>query len=469
MLLEIMAELNMVSDSLVDWFLSKPHLVTEGVWPMRNVVCICNFLRASRSHARATQLAGNVLMCLHSTSFQSVEQKDTVAVLVSLQAFLTHLPVVQFLEAGDVDQRMRVLVAAAEASLAFDTPSLVTLAQGLLHESIPKSSTKMSKKTELCSNFMRGHCKFGAACHFAHNRNEIICKRWINGTCTLGNECHYQHSVMESLLVLIEAVDSKNSNCTHANSKMTSYLLDIFRPSASSVGPVQQVLNRLVISWNGNTERNKEQVFDRLARQQSTADSGGAGLATVSSSFPFLGGAAAALMPGTGGVSDGEMSAYLSSSSSYLPGCSPPLSHVSNVASQASSTSTSTNTTASGNKNENIVVDLISSSRDKSFGKNSSETCDEFEDETERTQHQHDKDNTSGLDCEQDANLLDAVDGVIAGSNMQMEVTLHLGGDQAGVNLDLDRTRLQDAVVKVCHHVAAGEPIMNTIDSYKLN
>jgi len=56
---------------------------------------------------------------------------------------------------------------------------------------------------------------------------------------------------------------------TYRRVSITNYLLDVLRPGASSVGPVQQVL-------------------DRLAHQQSTADSGAAGLVTTSSSFPFI-------------------------------------------------------------------------------------------------------------------------------------------------------------------------------------
>jgi len=48
---------------------------------------------------------------------------------------------------------------------------------------------------------------------------------------------------------------------------ITSYLLDVLRPGASSVGPVQQ-------------------AFDKLARRQSTADPEAAGHDTSSASFP---------------------------------------------------------------------------------------------------------------------------------------------------------------------------------------
>jgi len=213
MLLEVMAELNLVSDSLVDWFLSKPLLVTKGGWPMRNVVCICNILRASGSYEQASQLVEMVLTRLHSSSFEQEEGAETIEALVTLQAVLTHLPVMQFLETGSADQRMRVLAAAAEAGLVFGTLSLGKLAQCMLRENIPKiSSQTLKETTTLCSDFKGGHCRYGTACQFAHGKHEImLCKNWINGTCTLGKWCHYQHGEMESLLtrVLIEEVDQK--------------------------------------------------------------------------------------------------------------------------------------------------------------------------------------------------------------------------------------------------------------------
>jgi len=181
MLLEVLAELNLVSDSLVEWFLSKPPLVTEVGWPMRNVVCICNILHASRSHQRATQLAENVLIYLHSTSFQPAEQEESVKALVTLEALLTHLPVSQFLETEDADQRMQVFAAAAEAGSVFGKISLGRLVYCLLHENIPKISEHISQKTALCLHFKKGHYVLGGACHLAHGRkgSRLVRVQWF--------------------------------------------------------------------------------------------------------------------------------------------------------------------------------------------------------------------------------------------------------------------------------------------------
>jgi len=217
---------------------------------------------------------------------------------------------------------------------------------------------------------------------------------------------------------------------------IASSLLDVLGPSFSSVGPACV-----------------QKVFDTLARQQSTTDSGAVGRVTTSSSFPFSGGAVAANTLGTGDNDDADddvakLIANISSSSPYLPGYLSPLSHVSSVVSQTSSTSNRTNTATPGNKTTSTVATRISSSRDKLFRKNSSNTCDDFEEDTKRTQLQNDRDNEHGQDFERAENLLDVVGGVMVGKNLDMEVSLHLGGDQAGANLD--RTQSQDAVMKVC-------------------
>jgi len=84
--------------------------------------------------------------------------------------------------------------------------------------------------------------------------------------CTSGKECRYKDTnEMKSLIESVETEEMDESSRV----SITNYLLDVLRPGASSVGPVQQVL-------------------DRLAHQQSTADSGAAGLVTTSSSFPFI-------------------------------------------------------------------------------------------------------------------------------------------------------------------------------------
>jgi len=187
-----------------------------------------------------------------------------------------------------------------------------------------------------------------------------------------------------------------------------------------------------------------------MARLQSTADAGAAGCAIISTFSPSSGGAAAVHTPGTGDDEDvdddeAELRAYLSSSSSCLPGCSP--SHISIVVSQDSPMSSSTNTITPGNK---TVTAQISSSRDMSFRKNSSETRDDFEEDSRRSRPQHDKDNKLGLDCEQSVNMLDVKGGDMAGKNIEMEVSLYWDGDQAGADLDLDRMQPQKVVMQVC-------------------
>ena len=118
-LLEVLAELNMISEKLVEWFLGRPDLVTEGVWPMQHVLCICKAIDAPLNlSVRLTQLAENVLLRLHSTSFLDFERAETIKVLARLQELKVALPL-QCLELGDFEQRMRVLQVATKMKVAF--------------------------------------------------------------------------------------------------------------------------------------------------------------------------------------------------------------------------------------------------------------------------------------------------------------------------------------------------------------
>lgn len=64
------------------------------------------------------------------------------------------------------------------------------------------------RKTQLCSFFREGRCRFGDDCSFAHTPGEIeyapdlaktaLCKLWKAGTCTLsGKQCRFAHGIHE--------------------------------------------------------------------------------------------------------------------------------------------------------------------------------------------------------------------------------------------------------------------------------
>ncbi|CAE7257306.1 zfs1 [Symbiodinium natans] len=65
------------------------------------------------------------------------------------------------------------------------------------------SAKRVFKRTQLCSFWVRGACKRGAACAFAHGESQLretpdlsktkICKNFQTGTCQLGELCSFAH------------------------------------------------------------------------------------------------------------------------------------------------------------------------------------------------------------------------------------------------------------------------------------
>lgn len=64
------------------------------------------------------------------------------------------------------------------------------------------------RKTQICSFFREGRCRYGEACAFAHTQEELesspdlvktaLCKLWKAGTCKLsGMECRFAHGMHE--------------------------------------------------------------------------------------------------------------------------------------------------------------------------------------------------------------------------------------------------------------------------------
>ncbi|CAE7629152.1 ZFP36L1 [Symbiodinium pilosum] len=68
--------------------------------------------------------------------------------------------------------------------------------------SVP-ATRRVFKKTQLCSFWVRGACKRGAACAFAHGESQLretpdlsktkICKMFQTGACELGESCTFAH------------------------------------------------------------------------------------------------------------------------------------------------------------------------------------------------------------------------------------------------------------------------------------
>mmetsp|Transcript_2181 Transcript_2181/g.2279 ORF Transcript_2181/g.2279 Transcript_2181/m.2279 type:complete len:212 (-) Transcript_2181:239-874(-) len=135
-------------------------------------------------------------------------------------------------------------------------------------------SYKMKYKTEMCKNFeLKGYCKFGDTCSFAHGRHELHekvhlhekyktrpCQQFHqNGYCSYGLRCQYLHK--EGLSPNVFYV-SKGESVSNAERKNYSYeLLDeIWRMSNSNI-KVEKILDKI-------PERKRLAIFHELAPQE---------------------------------------------------------------------------------------------------------------------------------------------------------------------------------------------------------
>ncbi|CAG9322849.1 unnamed protein product [Blepharisma stoltei] len=58
-------------------------------------------------------------------------------------------------------------------------------------------------KTEMCKNWINGHCQFGDNCAFAHGKEELRektlskkeCTHFAEGFCVYGDRCLFKHIV----------------------------------------------------------------------------------------------------------------------------------------------------------------------------------------------------------------------------------------------------------------------------------
>ncbi|CAE7400378.1 zfs1 [Symbiodinium microadriaticum] len=67
----------------------------------------------------------------------------------------------------------------------------------------PNGPKRVFKRTQLCMFWVRGACKRGSSCAFAHGEAQLrespdlsktkICKKFQTGACPLGEECTFAH------------------------------------------------------------------------------------------------------------------------------------------------------------------------------------------------------------------------------------------------------------------------------------
>ena len=134
-------------------------------------------------------------------------------------------------------------------------------------------SYKMKFKTEMCKNFeLKGWCKFGDTCSFAHGKHELQekvhlhekyktrpCQQFHqNGFCSYGIRCQYLHK--EAFTPNIFHVSSTHFARNAERNNYSYELLDeIWRMSNSNI-KVEKILNKI-------PERKRLAIFNEIAPQ----------------------------------------------------------------------------------------------------------------------------------------------------------------------------------------------------------
>jgi Leucine-rich repeat (LRR) protein len=276
-LLEALEEFKEGADRLAAWLVGKPHLESEGAWPMRNVLFICNRIPVAKNGDKAllSQLADHVMARVHSKSFGETDRADAMTALARLCAGGAIFAAVKFLGTGDPEQRIRALEVLAELKVDIRRQSLDQLSRYLLAADIkiiPAGVSEDDFKTQLC---IYSNCPHGDICRYAHSKHELrqkLCKKWIHDACTLGKRCMYAHGTSESLLTQILKKEERrfkwlrNPSGNAFTHRISEYLLEVLKPLCHIDGPTKQVFERLRKS-NSRDKTGKESAAGSAGRK----------------------------------------------------------------------------------------------------------------------------------------------------------------------------------------------------------
>lgn len=143
-------------------------------------------------------------------------------------------------------------------------------------------------KTEICKNFeMKGYCKWGDKCCFAHGQHELRAKQHLNtsykskickhyhriGTCPYGLRCQYFHikdtfTYDEFLNAFAEKVDLKCKESIAENGRNDTVDSIELLKSITKLTPSLDVFTKLLNKENETNKKNKTQNKNNNSKNQ---------------------------------------------------------------------------------------------------------------------------------------------------------------------------------------------------------
>eukprot|EP00746_Dinoflagellata_sp_MGD_P035421 gnl/MRDRNA2_/MRDRNA2_18473_c0_seq1.p1 gnl/MRDRNA2_/MRDRNA2_18473_c0~~gnl/MRDRNA2_/MRDRNA2_18473_c0_seq1.p1 ORF type:complete len:293 (+),score=35.20 gnl/MRDRNA2_/MRDRNA2_18473_c0_seq1:70-948(+) len=157
-----------------------------------------------------------------------------------------------------------VLVRPVAVPNPNDTSNALIPSEGIVYQQDPqpplKGIAKMLRQTRQCKHFLRGSCRYGDKCGFAHSdsvkdRPNLVktkmCARFEKGLCDKGAKCHFAHSQTE-LRQITNTSNSSVDNSAWASTCKPGEAGYHFRHTGKQLGSGQDpsVLTQQVVRLN---------------------------------------------------------------------------------------------------------------------------------------------------------------------------------------------------------------------------